>query len=338
MAEEILRIEDLSITYQSRHHRVHAVNNANMNITKGDCYGLVGESGCGKSTIAKSIMGGIDENGEIESGKIIYKGEEIQDYSEKQFREQIRWKEISMIPQSPMTSLNPIERLSDQAWEIGKAHTDWDKKYTHQKFKDSFDIVGLPMERIHDYPFEFSGGMQQRVLIALSIFLEPSLVIADEPTTALDVILQDQIFQHLEKIREERDLSILMITHDISIVFENSQSVGVMHGGQIVETGDPSTIYHDARHPYSILLQRSFPDIQNTNKELVTIGGVPPKLETQVNECTFVNRCPWAINGCENGAPKLKQSGDVNSHKVACIRKDEIPKLKEEYLKEIDNK
>jgi len=333
MTEPLLSVEDLTIKYQTRDADVTAVSNASFTMADGEYTGLVGESGCGKSTIAKAIMGGLDDNGYIDSGTITYNGTEIQDMSEQELNEEIRWKEISWIPQSSMNSLDPLQKIGDQAVEIANVHTDLSRAEALDEFREMFTTVGLPGDRIDDYPHQFSGGMQQRAIIALSLFLEPSIIIADEPTTALDVIMQDQIFEYLYKIRDETDASMLLITHDISLVFESCESMAVMHSGQVAETGSVERLYDSPRHPYLILLKQAFPDIRYPDNELATIDGTPPQVTDDADYCTFVDRCPWAVEDCGMREPKLEtvpdsteNNGDSDHH-AACFRKDEVHEL-----------
>jgi peptide/nickel transport system ATP-binding protein len=300
-----------------------AASDVSFTVNEGEYFGIVGESGCGKSTVVKSILGGLDSNGHIESGTIKYRGEEIQDYSEKELNEKIRWNEISWIPQGSMNSLDPLERVSDQAIEIGKIHTDLSEEVILDRFREMFDVVGLQQSRISDYPHQFSGGMQQRALIAMALFLDPSLLIADEPTTALDVIMQDQIFKYLAQIKETTDTSMMLITHDISLVFESCDSIAVMHGGQITETGPVTDVYNNPRHPYAFLLQEAFPDVRYPDKDLGIIDGTPPQYIGEVKECTFVDRCPFATEGCRQDAPPLQLTDEDGDHRVACIHSDE---------------
>ena len=334
MSEPILEFEDVDIKYRTRgdDNDVHAVNDASFAIREHDYFGLVGESGCGKSTIADSVVGGLDDNGEIVSGKIKYKGTEIQDYSESQFNKEIRWKEISVIPQSSMNSLDPVMKLSDQAAEMAEYHTDLTQAEAIDRLRELFDVVGLSESRIHDYPHQFSGGMQQRAVIAFALFLRPSLIIADEPTTALDVIMQDQILDHINDLKDDWDISMLMITHDISIVFENCDSMAVMHGGQMAETGSVFDLFDRPRHPYAILLQNAFPDVRYPDRELAVIEGHPPQLRDDPDFCTFVDRCPWAVEDCRRGAPNPQEIEGDRDHRAWCIRADEMEELAAEHL------
>jgi len=229
-----------------------------------------------------------------------------------------------------MNSLDPLEKMSDQAVEIGQHHTEMSRKQLLTRFRDIFNIVGLQESRIDDYPHEFSGGMSQRAIIALALFLRPSIIIADEPTTALDVIMQDQIFKYLERVQQERDQAMMLITHDISVVLETCDSMAIMHGGQVAETGSVRTLYNQPRHPYSILLQKAFPDVRYPDRELSVIDGAPPQSLGEVTRCTFADRCPWAIEECSQRAPPLETiESEGHDHQVSCIRKGEVYKLSE---------
>ena len=332
MNEPLLEVEDLDIHYRTNSGRLHAVTDASFTIEENEFFGLVGESGSGKSTIAKALIGGLDENGEIVSGTIRYKGEEIQDYSEQQFSKNIRWKEMSLIPQASMNSLDPIMRIDRQAIEIAETHTDWSKEKAIDRIHELFEVVGLPTNRVYDYPHQFSGGMQQRAIIALSLFLDPSLLIADEPTTALDVIMQDQILKHLDEIKQTQDIGMVMITHDISVIFENCDSMAVLHGGQVSEVGSVTDVFDEPRHPYSILLQEAFPDIRFPDRDLEVIEGQPPELMGEVDFCTFANRCPWAREECREALPPLEPVDGDDRHRVSCVRANEMETLAAEYL------
>ncbi len=323
MADPLLEFDDVTIQYQTNQGPLTAVSNASFTVDQGEYFGLVGESGCGKSTIANAILGGLDDNGEVTSGTISFKGREIQDLSERELREEIRWKEISWIPQGSMNSLNPLERIDDQAIEIARTHTDLTRTEAGQKLEEMFEIVGLDPDRVSDYPFEFSGGMQQRVLISFALFLEPSFIIADEPTTALDVIMQDEVFKYLDTIKDGK-IGLVLITHDISLVFESCDDMAVMHAGQICETGPVTDVFDAPRHPYSILLQRAFPDVRFPDRDLVSIDGNPPENFGAVDYCSFVDRCPWAVDACREAEPPLESVPDGSSdHLAACVRQDE---------------
>lgn len=333
-AQNLLEVEDLTVQYRTSGEPVTAVTDASFGIDSGEYFGVVGESGCGKSTMAKAVLGALDDNAVIPSGSIWYKGEDLVEMTEEELNKSIRWKEISYIPQGSMNSLDPLMRVENQAINIAREHTEMTKAEARETFKETFEIVGLNPERTEDYPHQFSGGMQQRAIIALALFLKPSFLVADEPTTALDVIMQDQIFKYIDEIQDNFDTSIMLITHDISLVFESCDRMAVMHSGQIAETGTVSEIYNDPRHPYAILLQDAFPDIRDPGRTLSTIKGIPQEQTGEVNYCTFVGRCPWEVEECSKGAPPLEAVDDDNdglrSHRAACIRKHETPTLDEE--------
>ena len=354
----LLEIDNLDVNYRVGDEQLRAVSGASFRIEENRYFGLVGESGCGKSTIAKSLINALDANGQIAGGSVIFRGDEIQELTEAEFKDQYLWNEIAFIPQSAMNSLDPLMKVSEQATKIAKEHTDWSEEEALERFKELFDVVGLPESRIHHYPHQFSGGMKQRTIIALALLLQPSLIIADEPTTALDVIMQDQILNHLQEIRQDRNLSMLIITHDISVVFENCDDVAVMHGGQVAETGGVVDIYQRPRHPYTILLQRAFPDVRFRDRPLETIDGEPPVLRQPMEFCSFANRCPWAQEECEEGSPPLERvpdpsanisrpevsgigehAGDAGSdHYSSCIRHSEMEELATSHLTEIEER
>ena len=357
--DPLLEVEGLDVEYELTNDVIHAVSDASFTIQENRYLGLVGESGCGKSTIAQSLISALDSNGEIASGTIRFRGEEIQDLTEAEFKNEYLWNEIAFIPQSAMNSLDPLMKVSEQATKIAKEHTDWSKEEALDRFRELFGVVGLPESRIDDYPHQFSGGMKQRTIIALALFLKPSLIIADEPTTALDVIMQDQILNYLQEIRRDRDLSMLMITHDISVVFENCDDMAVMHGGQVAETGSVVDIYTQPRHPYTILLQRAFPDVRFRDRKLETIEGEPPVLREDMDFCSFADRCPWATPECRQGSPPLEPVPEgaetprgggetaadgtrvddgVVTHRTSCIRQEEMADLADAHLDEIEAK
>jgi len=332
MSDPLLEVEDLTIRYETDGGDLTAVSGASFSIDDGEFFGLAGESGSGKSTTAKAIIGGLDDNGRVDGGTIRYRGEEIQDFTEKQLNKELRWKEISWIPQSSMNSLDPLQRVSEQAAEIGRVHTDLSDAEIREKLKEMFDVVGLQESRIDDYPHQFSGGMQQRAIIALALFLEPSLVIADEPTTALDVIMQDQIFKYLDRMKDDAETSLLLITHDISVIFESCDSVAIMHASQIAERGSTTSVHDNPRHPYAFMFKEAFPDIREPDRDLEVIEGYPPELIGEVSACSFADRCPWAVEECRESAPPLDPVGDDDAtHVASCFRADEAYELYEEH-------
>ncbi len=327
-ATPLLEVENVTVEYETDAGPLTAVSDVSFTLSAGEYFGLVGESGCGKSTLAKAILSGLDENGRIAEGRITFRGEEIQNFTEAQFNEEIRWKEISWIPQGSMSSLDPLLRISEQAYMIATRHEDISRTEVIDRLEELFGIVGLPVERIDDYPHQLSGGMKQRVVIALSLILEPAILIADEPTTALDVIMQDQVFKYLDEIKEQTDTSMVLITHDISLVFESCQRIGVMHAGQLAEVGPVLDVYQRPRHPYTILLKEAFPDVRYPNRELGQIDGHPPRNIGEIRECTFAERCPWAESTCRQEAPALEgMAEEPDNHQVSCFRKAEVHEL-----------
>jgi oligopeptide/dipeptide ABC transporter ATP-binding protein len=328
MTEPLLEVSDLTIKYQTDEGGLTAVSDANFAVDPGSYFGLVGESGSGKSTIAKALIGGLDDNGWVDSGTIEYRGERIDHLSDAELNERVRWTEISLIPQGSMNSLDPLKRVSAQAISLARVHSDMTQAEARSRLEELFDIVGLQQSRIDDYPHQFSGGMQQRAIIAMALLLEPALIIADEPTTALDVIMQDQIFGYLDDIRENTDTSMVLITHDTGVVFESCDELAIMHAGQVAEIGSVYDVYDDARHPYAIMLQRAMPELGKLGQRLETIEGDPPEQYGAVERCTFADRCPWAIEGCTDGAPPLVSAeGTAEGHRSACIRADEMREL-----------
>lgn len=330
MTEPLLEVSGLTIQYETSDGMLTAVSNASFEIDQNESVGLIGESGCGKSTLMKAIVRGLASNGEVTNGSIRYDGHDIVAMSDREYNKTLRWKEISYIPQGSMSNLDPLQRIDKKVVEVAKAHTDFTKTEALETFTEMLEIVGLSEERLKEYPHQLSGGMKQRIAIALALFLEPSLLIADEPTTALDVIMQDQVFKYLQDIGEETDTSILLVTHDISLVFESSDKAIVMHSGQIAESGPVTSIYDEPRHPYSVLLSEAFPDIRDPKRDLSVIDGVPPQIYDTVQECTFADRCPLATEICHERAPPLESIGEGtgdSTHAAACFHTDRIDEV-----------
>jgi len=324
MSQPVLEVSDLTIQYSTESGPVTAVSDASFTIDEGEYFGLVGESGCGKSTLARAVIGGLDDNGQITSGSIRVNGEEIQDYTTEEMNDRIRWKSISFIPQSSMNNLDPLLRIENQAQKLAEIHSDMSPEEASDRLAEMFEIVGLSKSRISDYPHQFSGGMQQRAVIAMALFLDPDLIVADEPTTALDVIMQDQMFKYLDEVREELDTSMMLITHDMSLIYENCNKLAIMHSGQVAEYGYTDTVLAEPRHPYSIQLKQAFPDVHKPDKELATVKGSPPQMMGEVDYCTFVDRCPWATEECSMDAPVQQEISDDGLHTAACFRLDEV--------------
>lgn len=303
---ELLAVNNLTVDFTTGGGTVRAVDGASFSLQKGVSLGLVGESGCGKSTTAYALMRLLPRNGKIASGEVRLSGTDLVQLSEKHLRE-TRWRDISMIFQNAMTALNPVLRIGDQLIDALKLHREVSRSEALHEAKQMFERVGLPQSRLMQYPHEFSGGMKQRAVIALALICRPSLVLADEPTTALDVVAQRRILELLEELRSELDNSLIMISHDISAVAETCSRVAVMYAGQIVETGPTRDTLLQSHHPYTHALVSSFPALGVKAERLPSIEGTPPDLSQTLVGCRFAPRCPFAQEICRNEAPPMVQ-------------------------------
>jgi len=321
----LLEVNDLKIKYRTSDEDVHAVNDVSFSIGEQDNYGLVGESGCGKSTIAKTILGMLDDNGEIAAGSVQFKDRELADLSESEWQD-IRWEEISYIPQSAMDSLDPVMTVGAQIRQAIHKHRDATKAEADERVAEVFEIVGLDPARTSDYPHEFSGGMRQRVTIAMALVLDPDLIIADEPTTGLDVIVQDKIIDKLLEIQDEVDSSMLLITHDVGVVAETCDEVSVLYGGKVMEQGATYDVFMHPTNPYTMGLQNAFPVVDEFDEQAISIPGSLPELTEEPTGCVFRNRCPFATEECEDGHPPLTANGGQLS---ACYHTDKADEMRE---------
>ena len=315
MPEELLIIEKLQSYYFTRAGTVKAVDNVSFRMDKGETLGLVGESGCGKSTLGFSILRLIPPPGRIVGGKIILEGSDLTAKSEHEMQE-IRGKRISMIFQDPMTSLNPLMKIGDHLTETILTHMKLSKQEALEKTKALLDSLGISSERINDYPHQFSGGMRQRVVIGLALALNPALVIADEPTTSLDVIVEAQILELLKKLKAIYNLSLVLITHNIGVVAEMANDIAVMYAGKIVELSDALSLFEKPMHPYTQALLEAVPNIELSEQTLKSIPGMPPNLLSPPKGCRFNPRCPHAFEKCFHTEPELIQLN--KKHFVAC--------------------
>lgn len=304
--EKILEVKNLKTSFFTHLGEVKAVRGSNFSLNEGEVLGIVGESGSGKSVTALSIINLIEEPGKIKEGSIIFQGEDLTKLSKKEMTN-LRGNEIAMIFQDPMTSLNPVYTIKNQMIEVIRRHTDMSKAQAKQHAIHMLELVGIPeaQERISSYPHEFSGGMRQRVLIATALSCNPKLLIADEPTTALDVTIQAQIIDLLKHLQKEIKTSIILITHDLAVIAEMCTKIIVMYGGMIMEKGAVDEIFYEASHPYTIGLQKSIPSMNKSSKErLVPIAGSPPDLLSPPAGCPFSPRCEFAMQIClEQAAP-----------------------------------
>ena len=315
---DILKIEDLVIQYDTDSGCVHALNGLSLTLREGETLGLVGETGAGKTTLARSIMGLIQcPPGKIVSGKILYRGEDLLTMKEKH-RQSIRGKEISMIFQDPMTSLNPVTTVGDQIAEAVMAHEKIGKKKAWEKAREMLETVGISRERANDYPHQFSGGMKQRVIIAISLVLNPKILLADEPTTALDVTIQAQVLDTIQALRKKLDMSMILITHDLGIVAQTCEQVAIIYGGEVVEYADVFTIFENRMHPYTQGLFNSIPKLNEDVNRLVPIEGLMPDPTNLPTGCKFCTRCQYATDRCREEHPEMIDVG--NGHLVRCFR------------------
>lgn len=325
----LLEISDLKTYYEAEDGWVRATDEVSLSVERGETVGLVGESGSGKTTLAKSIIRLFPENAEIVDGSIKYDGTEITELSDAELRRRIRWSEISMIPQNAMNAFDPVYTVGEQIVQVIRHHEDGtSKQEARERARELFDDLGVEPDRIDDYPHQFSGGMAQRAMIALALALDPSMILADEPTTALDVVIQDRILETIKEKQEEIGSAMIMITHDMSVVSETCDRIAVVYGGRIVEIADAETIIANPRHPYTLGLRNAFPDITDDDQELISIPGSPPDLVDPDEGCRFAPRCPFAKEECWKKTPTPEPYGD--GHLVACHRADEIDYLQEE--------
>ena len=317
MSEDIiLDIDDLRTSFFVGDNEVKAVDGVTFQVPKGKTLGIVGESGSGKSITALSVLRVIEDPGKIKSGSIKYKGEELTKVKNSRMR-QIRGNEISMIFQEPMTSLNPTFTIGQQLRESFKIHQGLGKKDGTKRAIEMLELVGIPSpeKRVDQYPFELSGGMRQRVMIAMALACKPDLLIADEPTTALDVTIQAQILELIKDLQEEIGMSVVMITHDLGVVAETCDYVAVMYAGKVVEYADIYTLFENPKHPYTVGLLNSLPRHDKKQDELIPIKGNVPAPDEMPTGCRFAPRCPFASDICKT-LPELEDLG--NGNEVRC--------------------
>ncbi|MGI6177905.1 MAG: ABC transporter ATP-binding protein [Eubacterium sp.] len=318
MSENILEIKDLFVQYSAGKDTVKAVNGINLTLAKGESLGLVGETGAGKTTTALSIMRLVpNPPGKIVGGEIYYKGEDLLHKSEKEMRK-IRGHEISMIFQDPMTALNPILSVGDQIEEVIRLHQNVSRAEAAKKACDMMEIVGIEGSRSGEYPHQFSGGMKQRIVIAIALACNPSLLIADEPTTALDVTIQAQVLELIEQLKEKNNTSMLLITHDLGVVAEVCNKVAIMYAGEIVEYGTLEHIYNNPMHPYTIGLFGSLPNLNEDVERLSPIPGMMPDPTKLPPGCSFAERCSQACDACTAAAPPYIEVEP--GHMVRCTK------------------
>lgn len=325
MKRELLRVSELETTFFTDDGPVRAVDGVSFSLYEGEILGVVGESGCGKSVTSLSIMGLIPSPpGKITGGEIVYKDQDLTTFSQKEFRK-IRGKDIAMIFQEPMTSLNPLFTIGSQLTEAISIHNkEWSKKQIRARAIEMMKLVGLPRaeELFKDYPHQLSGGMRQRVMIAMALVCDPAILIADEPTTALDVTIQAQILALMKDLNRRLNTAVMMITHDLGVVAETCERVVVMYGGKIVEEGLVDEIFKNPQHPYTKGLIQSIPDMRYKKQRLYAIPGNVPKPGSVTQGCRFAERCEFAFERCRLEEPMLYVVSP--EHKSRCFLTEEV--------------
>ncbi|MFC1821730.1 ABC transporter ATP-binding protein [Thermodesulfobacteriota bacterium] len=318
----LLEVQDLSVGYQTARGFLKAVDRISFSLEEGRSLGFVGESGCGKTTLGMALMGLLPPNGRVTGGRIILDGEDLTRKSEDEMRE-IRWSKISMIFQAAMNALNPVQRVQDQIMEAIMTHNpNISKPEALKQVEGLFQLVNLPRNRMADYPHQYSGGMKQRAIIAMALSCNPKLIIADEPTTALDVIVQYQILEETKNLQKELGISIIFISHDISIVADVCHDIGIMYAGQLVECGTREEVFDNPMHYYTQALLSSYPRLTGEKKSLMPIPGESPNLYKPPSGCCFCERCQGAGSSCHIGSPTWMELS--STHRVLCGRCKEV--------------
>ena len=312
----MLEVKNLKTYFYTTKGIVKAVDGVSFKLNKGEVLGIAGESGCGKSTTAYSLIRLVPPPGKIVDGELIFEGRDILKLSEEDFRKQIRWKKISMVFQGAMNALNPVYTIGDQIAEVLMLHKHMTKEEAMKEVYKLLEMVGIDPKRAKSYPHELSGGMKQRVVIAMALALRPPLVIADEPTTALDVVVQAQIMNLLKRLQREHQMSIILITHDLSLIAEMAEKVAIMYAGKIVELGTAEQVFLNPQHPYTRGLLASIPRLTGDIHKLEFIPGVPPDLSNPPPGCRFAPRCKFKFEPCDKEEPPVIEVEP--GHYVSC--------------------
>ncbi len=314
----VLEVDGLKTYYKTLRGDVKAVDDVSFKVEKGEALGIAGESGCGKTTLALSILRLLPSGGKIVGGRVVFDGTSLGDLTDNELRKQVRWKGISLVFQGAMNALNPVFKVGDQIVEAIRLHEpDVSKGDAWERTRGLFELVGIEPERSTNYPHEFSGGMKQRALIAMALALSPKLLIADEPGTALDVIVQAQVLKLMRELKEKLDLSMILISHDLSILAETCDKLAVMYGGKIVEYGSVFEVFKQPSHPYTQGLLGAFPKVTGPRTKLSSVPGSPPDLLDPPVGCRFNPRCPFVMDVCKKEEPLLQKVGS-EEHEAAC--------------------
>ncbi len=324
----ILEVRNVVMHYRTEKGDVSAIENVSFSLKSGESFGLVGESGCGKTSMAMALLQLQAENATFKGGEIVLNGEDMLKMTPAEVRSH-RWSDISMVFQGAMNAWNPVHRVGAQIKEAMDLHIRPQLSHTEsrERIASLFEMVGLDPEMMDRYPHEFSGGMRQRAIIAMALSCDPQIIIADEPTTALDVIVQDQILTELKKIQHDLGMSIIYISHDIAVIAEVTDRMGVMYAGKMVETGPTIEVFHNPKHPYAFLLLSSTPSITGPRRKLAPLEGEPPNLLDPPPGCRFHPRCPFVTDQCRTEEPPLAEIG--GGHQVACWNWESVPPLSE---------
>ena len=321
MEKTLLEVEDLHVEFHKRKSSVYAVNGVSFQVYQGETFGIVGESGCGKSMTCKAVLGLLKSPGKITQGSIRFDGKDLLAMTPKELNK-IRGHELGMIFQEPMTALNPLLKVKAQIYDALDPKIYPTRQQKYDRALQMMKLVGIPSPevRLEEYPHQFSGGMRQRVMIAIALCSGLKLVVADEPTTALDVTIQDQILKLINRIKEELNMSVILITHDLGVVAQMCDRVAVMYAGMIMEKTDVESLFYHPMHPYTDALIRTLPSSKKIGEELESIPGTPPNLNTPVTGCPFAPRCVYAQEKCRNECPSLTEWEP--GHFVRCHRRD----------------
>ena len=322
----LLEIEDLVVRYETSDSPLHSVNGISFSIGDGVNYALSGESASGKSTTVKAILGLLPDHGVVESGHVRFDGRDLLSLTPSE-RQDLLWEEIAFIPQTAIDALDPVMSVGAQIRQAIQTHRDVSKRTADRRTHELFETVGLNPERVNDYPHQFSGGMRQRVVIAMALALDPKLIIADEPTTGLDVIVQDKIIDNILQIQEETDSSLLLITHDLSVIAEICDEMSVLYGGEVMEQGHTDNVLLNPTHPYTMGLKNAFPSLDDNRDNLASVPGEPPTLDTKPTGCVFEPRCPFATEECATTEPEVEPL-PYRNHDVACHHADRAARMR----------
>jgi peptide/nickel transport system ATP-binding protein/oligopeptide transport system ATP-binding protein len=324
--DNVLDVRDLMIHFSTGGRHVHAVDGVSFSLRRGEVLGVVGESGSGKSAMLRGLIGLLPAAVALKTGEVTYEGRNLLSLSDRALR-RIRGADISMIFQDPMTYLNPVLRVEEQIDEALRQHTSLSRSDRRKRAIELLRLVGIPLpdRRLREYPHQFSGGMRQRVLIAIALACSPKILLADEPTTALDVTIQDQILKLLLRLREELGMSIMLVSHDLGVIVQTCERVAVMYAGQMVETAPTRELIFRPRHPYTVGLLNSVPRVDTENRYLTPISGAPPSLVDPPTGCRFYDRCPLRIDQCRTWDTELLAVGE--EHHARCLRHDAVERI-----------